>query len=232
MFQVCIHMVKGLFPQSKYGLILLIRLLIRRFYLQNSKIDSTNLWRYESSCIIDYVRNYNLLTISGSTECRSEKIGNKFGPISTAALFHAQICTVNCTWKCPIQANDSSRTHSTVVRNQEHDGSLRSTTWEVSHSSSHIQRKTVHERGKFRCELCGKKYTLQHSLKKHIKSVHERVRHPCDQCGLPLEAGNAANALIFFVVKFPVDQGSHTSCVKLKYSLISSQNSVCVVEIA
>ena len=41
----------------------------------------------------------------------------------------------------------------------------------------------VHEKSGFKCETCGKIFTLLGNLKKHVLSIHAGVKHKCDYCG-------------------------------------------------
>ena len=36
---------------------------------------------------------------------------------------------------------------------------------------------------KYPCDQCGKQYTEEGGLKKHIKSKHEGFKYTCNQCG-------------------------------------------------
>lgn len=51
-------------------------------------------------------------------------------------------------------------------------------------TESNVKRhiKTVHEEGRYQCSFCKKIYPKEDSLQRHIKSVHEEIRHLCPFC--------------------------------------------------
>ena len=42
--------------------------------------------------------------------------------------------------------------------------------------------QSVHEKIKYSCNLCGRKFSQKGNLNTHIQSVHEKIKYSCNQC--------------------------------------------------